>query len=129
MHLAYERVVEPVLTAIRRELGAIVAKLHRIDFNKTVDPMAGMGGSSFYMKDLVEKLSFIKEEVLSRFNVGEAGREWSVMSCAIINYDLTLTSIISGWVRLFNSSSERSFCTSPSRSHLGKAVSCNSRAT
>jgi conserved oligomeric Golgi complex subunit 5 len=74
---AYERIVDPLLTSIRRELGAIIARLHRIDFGKSVDPMSGMsGGSSMYMKDLVEKLSFIKSEILSKFNVGEAGRAW-----------------------------------------------------
>jgi conserved oligomeric Golgi complex subunit 5 len=42
--------------------------------------MSGMGGgSSIYMKDLVEKLTFIRSEILSKFNVGEAGRAW-VMS-------------------------------------------------
>jgi hypothetical protein len=75
MYRVYERVVDPILTAIRRELGAIIAKLHRVDF---VDPMSGMGGSSFYLKDLVDKLSFVKAEVLSKFNVGEAGRTWFV---------------------------------------------------
>lgn len=76
MHLAYERLVDPVLTAIRRELGAIIARLHRIDFGKSVDAMAGMGGSSFYMKDLVEKMSFFKTEILTKFNVGDDGRAW-----------------------------------------------------
>jgi len=76
----YERIVEPLLTSIRRELGAIIARLHRIDFSKSVDPMSGMGGgSSIYMKDLTEKLSFIKSEILSKFNIGEASRAW-VMS-------------------------------------------------
>ncbi|KAJ6593688.1 Golgi transport complex subunit 5-domain-containing protein [Mycena capillaripes] len=76
IHQAYQRLVDPILVAIRRELGAIIAKLHRIDFSKPADPMAGMSGASFYMKDLVDKLSFIKVEILSKFNVGEAGREW-----------------------------------------------------
>ncbi|KIM91987.1 hypothetical protein PILCRDRAFT_809983 [Piloderma croceum F 1598] len=76
---AYERVVDPLLTSIRRELGAIIARLHRIDFGKSADPMSGMGGgSSIYMKDLVEKLSFIRSEILSKFNVGEAGRAWAM---------------------------------------------------
>ncbi|KAJ7124926.1 Golgi transport complex subunit 5-domain-containing protein [Mycena epipterygia] len=75
---AYQRLVDPVLIAIRRELGAIIAKLHRIDFSKPADPMAGMSGASFYMKDLVDKLSFIKAEILSKFSVGEAGREWVI---------------------------------------------------
>ncbi|KAJ7497111.1 Golgi transport complex subunit 5-domain-containing protein [Mycena latifolia] len=73
---AYQRLVDPVLLAIRRELGAIIARLHRIDLSKPADPMAGMSGASFYMKDLVDKLSFIKAEILSKFSVGEAGREW-----------------------------------------------------
>jgi len=77
MFRAYERIVDPLLTSFRRELGAIIAKLHRIDFSKSMDPMSNMGGgSSMYMKDLVDKLSFIKSEVLSKFNVGEAGRAW-----------------------------------------------------
>jgi hypothetical protein len=76
--LAFDRLVEPLLTAIRRELGAIIARLHRIDFGKPFDPMSGMGGTSLYMKDLIEKLSFIKLEVLSQLNVADAGREWYV---------------------------------------------------
>ncbi|KAF8054168.1 Golgi transport complex subunit 5-domain-containing protein [Lyophyllum atratum] len=76
MSQAYDNLVEPLMTAIRRELSAIIVKLHRIDFGKAVDPMSDMGGSSFYMKDLVEKLSFIKTEVLNKFSLGEAGRAW-----------------------------------------------------
>jgi hypothetical protein len=78
IHQAYQRLVDPILVAIRRELGAIIAKLHRIDFSKPADPMAGMSGASFYMKDLVDKLSFIKVEILSKYSVGDAGREWLV---------------------------------------------------
>ncbi|KAL0956119.1 hypothetical protein HGRIS_002286 [Hohenbuehelia grisea] len=78
MRRAFQRVVDPVMTSVRRELGAIIAKLHRVDLGKSVDPMSGLGGSSFYMKDLAEKLSFIKSEILSKFNVGETGREWVV---------------------------------------------------
>ncbi|KAJ6603113.1 Golgi transport complex subunit 5-domain-containing protein [Mycena sp. CBHHK59/15] len=74
----YQRLVDPVLSAIRRELGAMIAKLHRIDFSRPADPMAGMSGASFYMKDLVDKLSFIKTEILSKFSVGKAGREWVI---------------------------------------------------
>lgn len=69
--------MDPLLTSIRRDLGAVIARLHRIDFAKSVDPMSGMGGgSSMYMKELCDKLSFIKSEILSRFNVGDAGRSW-----------------------------------------------------
>jgi conserved oligomeric Golgi complex subunit 5 len=79
--------VDPLLTAIRRELGSIIARLHRMDFGKSVDPMAGMGGSSFYMKDLVDKLSFIKNEILSKFVVGEDGQKWyGMLSCSTISH-------------------------------------------
>ncbi|KAJ7251785.1 Golgi transport complex subunit 5-domain-containing protein [Mycena haematopus] len=75
---AYQRLVDPILVAIRRELSAIIAKLHRINFSKPADPMAGMSGPSFYMKDLVDKLSFIKVEILSKYSIGDAGREWVI---------------------------------------------------
>jgi hypothetical protein len=78
---AFDHLVDPVLVAIRRELSAIIARLHRIDFGKNVDPMSGMGGASLYMKDLAEKLSFIKGEILSKYNVGETGRIWFVCFC------------------------------------------------
>ena len=79
MYQAYEGLMKPVMAAIWRELGAIIDKLHRVDFAKAVDPAPGMGGPSFYMRDLVDKLSFIKAEVLSKFNIGDAGRSWFVL--------------------------------------------------
>ncbi|KAJ3904251.1 Golgi transport complex subunit 5-domain-containing protein [Lentinula edodes] len=79
IHATYEHIVDPLLTAIRRELGAIIARLHRNDFGKSSDRAAGMGGPSFYMKDLVDKLSYIKMEVLSRFLVEGDNHKW-VMS-------------------------------------------------
>ena len=66
-----------MLAAVRREVGAIIAKLHRLDFSDNADPMAAMGGgASPYMKDLVEKLTYVKTEVLAQFNVPEVSREW-----------------------------------------------------
>jgi hypothetical protein len=42
--------------------------------------MSSMGGGpSMYMKELAEKLGFIKGEVLSKFSVGEDGMAWSVI--------------------------------------------------
>ncbi|KAI0365669.1 hypothetical protein BV20DRAFT_1099473, partial [Pilatotrama ljubarskyi] len=77
LHDAFERIVDPLLAAIRRELGAIIAKLHRMDFSDNVDPMAAMGGGpSPYMKDLTEKLAFIKNEVLGSYNAPEVSRQW-----------------------------------------------------
>ncbi|KAH9941012.1 Golgi transport complex subunit 5-domain-containing protein [Amylocystis lapponica] len=77
MYRTYERIVDPLLAAVRRDLGSIIAKLHRMDFSDAVDPMSAMGGGpSPYMKDLVEKLNLIKTEILSVFNVPDASRQW-----------------------------------------------------
>ncbi|PBK73713.1 hypothetical protein ARMSODRAFT_952819 [Armillaria solidipes] len=76
LHAAYERIVNPLLTAIRREVGAIISKMHRFDFGRSADPMAGMGGTSLYMKDLVEKLAYIKTEIFSKFGIGDEKRTW-----------------------------------------------------
>ncbi|KAG7090850.1 hypothetical protein E1B28_009932 [Marasmius oreades] len=67
---AYQKIVDPILTAIRRDLGNIIDRIHRTDFGRS-DPTAGMGGASLYMKDLVDKLTFIRNEILSRLLVGE----------------------------------------------------------
>lgn len=66
--------MDPLNSAIRRELSAIITKLHRIDFAKSVEP--GMSGTSLYIKELTEKLSFLKAEILARYNLGEFGRMW-----------------------------------------------------
>ncbi len=71
LKIAFEKISEPLLLAIRRDLSAIVTRLHRVDFTKP-----GIGGPSAYMKDLVDKLGFVRNEVLSRFQVGELGRTW-----------------------------------------------------
>ncbi|KAH9832285.1 Golgi transport complex subunit 5-domain-containing protein [Rhodofomes roseus] len=79
LNRAVERIVDPLLGAVRRELGAIIARLHRMDFSDAVDPMSAMGGGpSPYMKDLVEKMSFIRTEVLVQYNVPERIREWII---------------------------------------------------
>ncbi|KAK0195221.1 Golgi transport complex subunit 5-domain-containing protein [Armillaria mellea] len=78
LHAAYEHIVNPLLTTIRRELGAIISKMHRFDFGRSADPMAGMGGTSLYMKDLVEKLAFIKTEIFSKFGIGDEKRAWII---------------------------------------------------
>lgn len=75
----FERLVDPLMSAIRRELGAIIAKLHRMNFSDTADPtMAIGGGPSPYMKDLVEKLNFIKTDIISQYDIAEVTQEWSV---------------------------------------------------
>ncbi|KAH8093869.1 Golgi transport complex subunit 5-domain-containing protein [Cristinia sonorae] len=76
---AFDKLVEPLTAAIRRELAAIIARIHRMDFGDSADPMAGMGGGpSPYMKDLVDKLNFIKSDVLSLWNVPEASQQWII---------------------------------------------------
>lgn len=74
---SFERIADPLLSAIRREVSAIIAKLHKQDFSDNVDPMSAMGGgASPYMKDLSEKLTFIKTEVLSQFSAPKISRKW-----------------------------------------------------
>lgn len=55
----------------------IVARVHRIDFGGMDGTSQGMGGSSLFLKELAEKLSYVRREVLSKYNVGELGQEWS----------------------------------------------------
>ncbi|KAF9451293.1 hypothetical protein P691DRAFT_773277 [Macrolepiota fuliginosa MF-IS2] len=76
IHRSCERLTDPLLAAIRRDLGAIIAGLHRIDFGKSVDPLAGMGRSSLYTKELAEKLNFFKSEILSKYDVGDVSKSW-----------------------------------------------------
>ena len=53
--------------------------MHKVDFAKAPDVAAGMGGANPYMKGLVEKLNFVKAEVLAKFNVADLLREWWVV--------------------------------------------------
>ncbi|KAG9316298.1 hypothetical protein JVU11DRAFT_2329 [Chiua virens] len=71
----YDHIVDPLLGAIKKELAAIVSRLHRLDLQKTIDPMSGMSGTSLYMKDLVDKLNFVKTGILSNFAL-EIVRPW-----------------------------------------------------
>jgi len=78
---AFDQIVDPLLSAVRRELGAIIAKLHRIDLSDSADPNAAMGGgASSYMKDLSEKLGYIKSEVFVLFNIPELVQEWTILT-------------------------------------------------
>ncbi len=79
LHDAFDKIVDPLLAAIRRELAAITAKLHRMDFAARADPMMsamGGAGASPYMKDLVEKLAFVKTEVLAQYLVPDVSPQW-----------------------------------------------------
>lgn len=81
MRVAFDRIVDPLLSALRRELSAIISRLHRVDFGNTsmVDPMTMGGGTSVYMKDLIDKLDFVRNGVLGRYNVAELTKEWYVV--------------------------------------------------
>jgi len=62
---------------MRREFASILARIHRVDFAKPVDPMSiGTGGGSPYMQDLIDKLTYIKGEVLGRISLADFMREW-----------------------------------------------------
>ncbi|KAG5220623.1 Golgi transport complex domain-containing protein [Salix suchowensis] len=76
-------IIDPMLTSVRREVAAIIARLHRIDLSKSIDSMTGLGGASIYMKDLVEKLAFVKAEILPTINIGEITKPWVV---SIVQY-------------------------------------------
>jgi conserved oligomeric Golgi complex subunit 5 len=59
------RIVDPILAAIKSESCAIIAKLHH-ELARSADPLSDMGGSSGPVKQLMEKLAFVKGEIFSR---------------------------------------------------------------
>lgn len=73
----YRHIVDPLLAAIKSDSGAIIAKLHR-DPIRSTDALADMGGSSAYIKEITEKLAFVKSEILARLSIEEVTREWFV---------------------------------------------------
>lgn len=72
---SYKRVADSLDAAIRREFATILARIHRVDFSKPVDPMA-MGGSSPYIQDLNDKLAFLRTEVMGRMSLGDFMKDW-----------------------------------------------------
>lgn len=75
LHVTYDSIVDPLLSAIRRELASIVSRLHRVDLQKAMDPMAGMAGPSLYMKDLADKLNYVKAQIFANFT-SDATQSW-----------------------------------------------------
>ncbi|KAG2072073.1 hypothetical protein BDR04DRAFT_1127838 [Suillus decipiens] len=69
LRVTYDGIVDPLLTAIRRELASIVSRLHRVDLQKAIDPMAGMAGPSLYIKDLADRLNYVKTQIFTNFRV------------------------------------------------------------
>jgi hypothetical protein len=50
--------------------------MHRVDFSKDMDPNAALtDGTSPYMKDLSDKIVFVREAILSQLHVGDLMRE------------------------------------------------------
>lgn len=85
MQEQYERVVDPVFSAIKRDCGAIIATLHRLDFGKS-GPAIGGGGASVYMEELTAKLNFVKQEILERYAGMDVVRQWCVSASCLL-YD------------------------------------------
>ncbi|KAG1810818.1 Golgi transport complex subunit 5-domain-containing protein [Suillus variegatus] len=79
----------PLLTAIRRELASIISRLHRVDLQKATNPMAGMAGPSMYMKDLADKLNYVKTQIFTNFT-SDMTQSWvlSIVRYVIRNFVL-----------------------------------------
>ncbi|KAI9635240.1 Golgi transport complex subunit 5-domain-containing protein [Dioszegia hungarica] len=73
----YTKITDALDTALKREFASISSRIHKVDFGKPMDPMSmGSGGGSPYMQDLIDKLSFVKMELLGKMSMGEAMRAW-----------------------------------------------------
>ncbi|KAG2043692.1 Golgi transport complex subunit 5-domain-containing protein [Suillus americanus] len=83
LHDTYDSIVDPLLTAIRRELASIVSRLHRVDLQKAMGPMAGMAGPSLYMKDLADKLNYVKTQIFTNFSSDRTTRVLSIVKYVI----------------------------------------------
>ena len=84
----YRLIVDPLLAAIKSESGVIIAKLHR-EQGRSADSLAAMGGSSAYVKEITEKLSFVKAEILARLSIEEVAREWFAHSHIFLNIEMS----------------------------------------
>lgn len=71
-------IVSPLLEAIRKDLGNILARMHRNDFASP-----GTTDSSPYLKDLSDKLVFVRSELLRSLKAGEMTKEWCALLCSI----------------------------------------------
>lgn len=77
LQTSYKRIPDALDVALRREFANIISRIHRVDFSKPMDPMAmGSGGGSPYMQDLIDKVAFVRSEILGRMSLGEVMREW-----------------------------------------------------
>ena len=90
-----------------------------------MDTQPGIGGPTSSMKDLTDKLAYLRLEVLSKYNVGELGQTWYAKS----NSGGINTNALPGQSVSFVMHSNRSSYTSPSSNLWGRAESFNSRQT
>ncbi|OCF73876.1 hypothetical protein I204_05721 [Kwoniella mangroviensis CBS 8886] len=75
----YKRVTDLLDSSLRKEFVSILTRIHKVDFSKPMDPMTmGSGGGSPYMQDLIDKLSFVRSEILGRMSLGEMMKEWVI---------------------------------------------------
>ncbi|GAA5983475.1 hypothetical protein JCM11641_005821 [Rhodosporidiobolus odoratus] len=77
---AYLSTVNPLIMSIRRDFSSLLARMHRVDYSKELDSLAGpaAAGASAYMSDMTDKLALIKDEVLGSYRVGELSKEWAL---------------------------------------------------
>lgn len=88
----YQTLVSPMQQAIQREISAILAKLHRINFGQEGTMP---NGSSLCLRELAEKLNFIKSEIVGVYDIGEAGRAWYVYTAVFCSFPRLLNGVSS----------------------------------
>ncbi|QRW11451.1 conserved oligomeric Golgi complex subunit 5 [Ceratobasidium sp. AG-Ba] len=73
-----ESISEPLLAAIRRDLGLVLSRIHRVDFSRSLEGGAMVsGGASGYMKEVSAKLMFLRNEIFSKFSVTDVVQDWT----------------------------------------------------
>ncbi|KAK4699584.1 conserved oligomeric Golgi complex subunit 5, partial [Phenoliferia sp. Uapishka_3] len=77
---AYLSISNPLIMSIRREFSAIITRMHRVDYSKNTSPpaMGANASTSSYMVDLTERLTFVREELLASYRVGDLAKEWAL---------------------------------------------------
>ncbi|KAG8739425.1 hypothetical protein FRC10_005634 [Ceratobasidium sp. 414] len=68
---------EPLLSAIRRDFGLVLVRIHRVDFSRGLEGGMVGGGASGYMKEVSAKLMFLRNEIFSKFSVADVVQDWT----------------------------------------------------
>ncbi|WVO19992.1 uncharacterized protein IAS62_001282 [Cryptococcus decagattii] len=79
LETTYRRITNSLDVAFRKEITSTLARIHRVNFNTPVDPLAmGMDarGGSPYMQDLADKIGFVRSQILGRMSLGEYMKGW-----------------------------------------------------